>query len=95
MLSYSHQFLHRDDHEFRPRTTASVVVQEGLEQRGFQVRRLNTYNTVPVQTLQPADVKAARGASVAAFASPSAVKSWIALVEGQATADVAIACIGM
>ena len=72
-----------------------MVVQEGLELRGFQVRRLNTYNTVPVQALQPAEVKAARGACVAAFASPSAVKSWIALVGGQDTADVAVACIGM
>lgn len=58
------------------------------------MRRLNTYNTVPVQHLQPSDVEAARGASVAAFASPSAIKSWIGLVGGQESADVAIACIG-
>ena len=69
-------------------------MQEGLEQRGFTVRRLNTYNTVPVESLSPADVGAARSASVAAFASPSAVKSWLALVGGQDAVDVAIACIG-
>ena len=71
-----------------------MAVQEGLEQRGFKVRRLNTYNTVPVQHLQPADVEAARGASVAAFASPSAIKSWVGLMGGQDRANVAIACIG-
>ena len=49
---------------------------------------------MPVQALSAGDVEAACGASVAAFASPSAVKSWLALVGGQATADVAIACIG-
>ena len=69
-------------------------MQEGLEQRGFTVRRLNTYNTVPVESLSPADLDAARSASVAAFASPSAVKSWLALVGGLDTVDVAIACIG-
>ena len=58
------------------------------------MRRLDTYNTVPVQHLLPADIEAARGASVAAFASPSALKSWVALVGGQDTADVAVACIG-
>ena len=44
--------------------------------------------------LAEADVAAAREASVAAFASPSALKSWLALVGGQDIADVAIACIG-
>lgn len=58
------------------------------------VRRLNTYNTVPVQDLSPAAIEAAQEASVAAFASPSAIKSWIALVGGQDRANVAIACIG-
>ena len=69
-------------------------LQEGLQHRDFTVRRLNTYNTVPVESLAAADVAAAREGSVAAFASPSAVKSWLALVGGQDTADVAIACIG-
>jgi hypothetical protein len=69
-------------------------MQEGLEQRGFTVSRLNTYNTVPVESLSPADLDAARSASVAAFASPSAVKSWLALVGDLNAVDVAIACIG-
>ena len=42
---------------------------------GFaQVLRLNTYNTLPVDTLDDASLSAARQAAVAAFASPSAVK---------------------
>ena len=65
-----------------------------MQHRDFAVRRLNTYNTVPVESLAEADVAAAREASVAAFASPSALKSWLALVGGQDIADVAIACIG-
>ncbi|CAK0733830.1 hypothetical protein CVIRNUC_000340 [Coccomyxa viridis] len=73
---------------------AGSTLQEGLQHRDFAVRRLNTYNTVPVESLAEADVAAAREASVAAFASPSALKSWLALVGGQDIADVAIACIG-
>ena len=65
-----------------------------MQHRDFAVRRLNTYNTVPVKSLAAADVAAAREACVAAFASPSAIKSWLTLVGGQDTADVAIACIG-
>lgn len=56
--------------------------------------RLNTYNTVPVQSLPAADLAAAKGASVVAFASPSAIKAWLACAGGQDAADVAIACIG-
>ncbi len=58
------------------------------------MRRLNTYNTVPVQSLPGADVEAAKQARVVAFASPSAVKAWLACVGDQDSADVAIACIG-
>ncbi|EIE21204.1 tetrapyrrole biosynthesis, uroporphyrinogen III synthase [Coccomyxa subellipsoidea C-169] len=73
---------------------AGAGLQEGLEARGFSVRRLNTYNTVPVQSLPAADVEAAKQARVVAFASPSAVKAWLACVGDQESADVAIACIG-
>lgn len=58
------------------------------------MRRLNTYNTVQVQSLPASDVAAAKHASVVAFASPSAVKAWLACVGDQDSADVAIACIG-
>lgn len=69
-------------------------MQAGLNARGFSVRRLNTYNTVPVQSLPGAALIAARSASVVAFASPSAVKAWVACMGSQDQADVAIACIG-
>ena len=72
----------------------SMLLQEGLEARGFSVVRLNTYNTVQVHSLPSADVAAAKQARVVAFASPSAVKAWLACVGDQQTADVAIACIG-
>lgn len=70
------------------------TVQEGLAARGFRVRRLNTYSTVQVQSLPAADVASAKSASVIAFASPSAVKAWLACMDGQDAADVTIACIG-
>jgi hypothetical protein len=68
--------------------------QAGLSARGFVVRRLNTYNTVPVESLPQPALKAAKAAAVVAFASPSAVKAWMACIGGQDVADVAIACIG-
>jgi uroporphyrinogen-III synthase len=74
--------------------TALCFLQAGLSARGFTVRRLNTYNTVPVQSLPGQALDAARSAAVVAFASPSAVKAWIACVGGQDKANVAIACIG-
>ena len=70
------------------------TVQEGLEARGFSVERLDTYNTVPVQSLPAADLAAAKGASVVAFASPSAIKAWLTCAGGHDAADMAIACIG-
>lgn len=73
---------------------ASTVLQEGLEQRGFRVTRLNTYNTVTVQELDPDRLDLAKGARVVAIASPSALKAWVSHV-GQARAEqMTIACIG-
>lgn len=70
------------------------IVQAGLTARGFTVERLNTYNTVPVEALPALELAAARGAKVWAFASPSAIKAWLACAGGQGATDVAIACIG-
>lgn len=53
---------------------ASSDLQGGLVRRGFEVRRLNTYDTLPVAELEPSVLDAARAAAVVAFASPSAVK---------------------
>ncbi len=73
---------------------ASTALQEGLEQRGFHVTRLNTYNTVTVESVDPGRLDLAKKARVVAIASPSALKAWVAHV-GQARAEqMTIACIG-
>lgn len=69
-------------------------MQDDLAARGFSVERLDTYNTVPVRALPAADLAAAKAAKVVAFASPSAIKAWLACAGGQDAADVAVACIG-
>ncbi|CAM9412619.1 unnamed protein product [Ectocarpus fasciculatus] len=56
---------------------AQKTLESGLQARGFEVRRLNTYDTVPATWDESAEAAAA-GASVAAFGSPSAVKTWAA-----------------
>lgn len=65
---------------------AQKTLESGLAARGFEVRRLNTYDTVPAEWDAAAEA-AAGGASVAAFGSPSAVKTWAArlgvAVEGE------------
>ena len=73
---------------------ASTVLQEGLERRGFRVTRLNTYNTVTVQSIDAETLDAAKRARVVAIASPSALRAWVEHV-GQAHAEqMTIACIG-
>jgi uroporphyrinogen-III synthase len=73
---------------------ASSQLQEGLAARGFAVRRLNTYDTLPVQALDPGELALARGAAVVAVASPSAVRAWVQFAGEGAAARVAVACIG-
>lgn len=58
---------------------AQKTVETGLQARGFEVRRLNTYDTVPATWDETAG-SAAAAAAVAAFGSPSAVKTWAARV---------------
>lgn len=72
---------------------ASSILQEGLLARGFEVIRLNTYDTLPVKTLDPNALEQAKKAAVVAVASPSAVKAWVGFV-GDAANDIAVACIG-
>lgn len=55
---------------------APGTLQEGLEQRGFKVERLDSYTTQPVST-QTADALALMDTTdVATFGSPSAVRAW-------------------
>lgn len=50
------------------------TVQSGLQQRDFEVNRLNTYDTQPVQHVDAHHLQTACQAAVITFASPSAVK---------------------
>ena len=72
---------------------AKVEVQEGLRARGFDVTRLDTYDTVAVSSLHPSLEAQAMGVPVVAFASPSAVKAWAALF-GTSGWRPHAACIG-
>ena len=77
-----------------PRLTLRCPTQEGLEARGFRVKRLDTYDTRPVPGLAPAALEAARAAAVVAIASPSALKAWMGFVGAQHAAATSVACIG-
>jgi uroporphyrinogen-III synthase len=68
---------------------AKTEVQGGLGERGFQVKRLNTYDTVSAVWTQEQQ-ELARKAQVVTLASPSAVKTWAERVGTQQSA----ACIG-
>lgn len=78
---------------------AQKTVESGLTARGFNVRRLNTYDTVPAEWDSGVET-AAKAASVVAFGSPSAVKTWarkMGVESGmnqQGTGDAVAACIG-
>jgi len=70
---------------------AATTIQEGLAGRGFEVTRINTYDTVPADWGAGA-AEAAAQASVVTFASPSAVKVWTERVPR--ARDMPVACIG-
>ena len=78
---------------------ASRDLQRGLAARGFSVTRLDTYDTVPATQLPPGAREAAGRASVVAFASPSAIKAWCALLapslQDGGVARLRVACIGL
>jgi len=69
---------------------AQGTLQRGLEERGFTVRRLNTYDTVPAAWRDEQRALAQR-AAVACFASPSAVEAWR---KNSAASCALAACIG-
>lgn len=76
--------LHPDARRCRPRRLASTggapparatpPQQSGLTERGFEVLRLNTYDTVPVASLDADVLEAAKRAAVVTVGSPSAIK---------------------
>ncbi len=72
---------------------AQDTLQIGLEERGFSVLRFNTYDTVAA-TWKADQASLARSATVACFASPSAVKAWLENTAQFETPRALASCIG-
>lgn len=72
---------------------AKDTLQNGLEERGFIVSRLNTYDTVAA-SWTPEEQSLAKSTTVACFASPSAVKAWVKNTEHLDCSRALAACIG-
>jgi uroporphyrinogen-III synthase len=72
-------------------TKAAPALQDGLKQRGFDVTRLNTYDTV-VATWTPQERELASQVQIVCFGSPSAVTGW--LENTQNNSQILAACIG-
>lgn len=70
---------------------AASTLQDGLTERGFQVTRLNTYDTVTA-TWNDTEKETAKSVRVACFGSPSAVEGW--LLNTNENKEVLAACIG-
>lgn len=68
---------------------AKKVLQDGLKERGFEVTRLNTYDTVSANWTAE-QLLAAEGCQVVCFGSPSAIKGWMQ----NTRKEVKAACIG-
>jgi uroporphyrinogen-III synthase len=71
---------------------AKTTLQAGLNERGFDVNRLNTYDTVTA-TWTDSQRDAAKTVQVACFASPSSVKGWLHNTDNNTR--VMAACIGI
>ncbi|XP_062024950.1 uroporphyrinogen-III synthase, chloroplastic isoform X2 [Rosa rugosa] len=73
---------------------AGNEIEEGLSNRGFEVTRLNTYTTGPVDHVDQMVLKQALSAPVVAVASPSAVHAWVNLISESEQWNNSVACIG-
>ncbi|ONK64474.1 uncharacterized protein A4U43_C07F26450 [Asparagus officinalis] len=73
---------------------ASNDLEEGLSNRGFEVTRLNTYNTVAIQDIDEMVLQEAFCVPVVAVASPSALRAWVNLIPKSENWDKSVACIG-
>ncbi|WMV25908.1 hypothetical protein MTR67_019293 [Solanum verrucosum] len=71
----------------------SFYREEGLSGRGFEVTRLNTYTTAPVNHVDQYLLELALSALVVAIASPSALRVWANLTASRQWDNV-VACIG-
>lgn len=72
---------------------ASNEIEEGLSSRGFEVTRMNTYTTVPVQHVDQMVLKQALAAPVVTVASPSSIRAWKNLLSDSDWSN-SVACIG-
>ncbi|XP_020218441.1 uroporphyrinogen-III synthase, chloroplastic [Cajanus cajan] len=72
---------------------ASNEIEEGLSNRGFEVTRMNTYTTVPVQHVDQMVLKLALAAPVVTVASPSSIRAWKNLLSDSEWNN-SVACIG-
>ena len=70
---------------------AQDTLENGLKARGFDVTRLNTYDTV-TSNWSDEQKEAAKRVNVACFASPSSIKGWLKNTENND--GVLAACIG-
>ncbi|WCJ35377.1 Uroporphyrinogen-III synthase chloroplastic [Euphorbia peplus] len=73
---------------------ASNEIEDGLSNRGFQVLRLNTYTTVPVDRVDQVSLREALLCPVVTVASPSAIRAWVNLISESEQWDNSVACIG-
>jgi uroporphyrinogen-III synthase len=72
-------------------TKAQSTLQDGLKARGFDVSRLNTYDTVTA-SWDSDEQDIAQTVHVACFGSPSSVKGWLKNTDNNK--EVLAACIG-
>ncbi|XP_022962039.1 uroporphyrinogen-III synthase, chloroplastic-like [Cucurbita moschata] len=75
-------------------TKASNDIEEGLSNRGFEVMRLNTYTTSPVDYVDQFILEQARSLPVVTVASPSAIRAWVNLISEPKEWEKSLACIG-
>ncbi|GIL92407.1 hypothetical protein Vretimale_6475 [Volvox reticuliferus] len=73
---------------------ATTDLQDSLAAAGFEVHRINTYNTVPVKSVPESLLREALTADVVTFGSPSAVKAWVGLAGLEVANSKVNACIG-
>lgn len=72
---------------------AQNTLQDGLSARGFEVTRLNTYDTIP-SVFTDEQVLLASSATVVCFGSPSAVKAFVKNLGKEKATKIPAVCIG-
>ncbi|CAL9203790.1 unnamed protein product, partial [Musa hybrid cultivar] len=73
---------------------AGSEIEEGLSARGFDIIRMNTYNTIAAKDVDETILEFALSTPVVAVASPSAARAWVKLIREPENWDNSVACIG-